>query len=64
MSANAKTPAIKVTPPGVADQTRRTPRKARFDISPYLFILPFVVFCLALLPLEVARFNFEFQDAR
>ena len=33
MSANAKTPR----------------RKARFDASPYLFILPFVLFCLVLL---------------
>jgi multiple sugar transport system permease protein len=64
MSANAKTPVIKVTPRGVADQSRRTPRKARFDSSPYLFILPFVVFCLALLLYPVMySLTLSFRDA-
>ena len=49
MSAHAKTPMEKETKAGLAQQTRRMPRKARFDTSPYLFILPFVLFCLALL---------------
>jgi multiple sugar transport system permease protein len=64
MSADAKTPAVKVTPPGVADPSRRTPRKARFDTSPYLFILPFVVFCLALLLYPVVySLTLSFRDA-
>src|SRR6202035_1947956 len=49
MRNNAKMPARKETQPLAAEQPRRTPRKARFDTSPYLFILPFVLFCLALL---------------
>ena len=49
MSAHAKPPIEKETKAGVTEQSRRMPRKARFDTSPYLFILPFVVFCLALL---------------
>jgi multiple sugar transport system permease protein len=32
-----------------ADPSRSIVRKARFDASPYLFILPFVIFCLVLL---------------
>jgi multiple sugar transport system permease protein len=64
MSANAKPPATKVTPPAVAEQSRRTPRKARFDTSPYLFILPFVVFCLALLLYPVVySLTLSFRDA-
>src|SRR5580700_10119826 len=49
MRTDAKMPARKETQPLAAEQPRRTPRKARFDTSPYLFILPFVLFCLALL---------------
>jgi multiple sugar transport system permease protein len=64
MSADAKTPAVEGTPPGVADPSRRTPRKARFDTSPYLFILPFVVFCLALLLYPVVySLTLSFRDA-
>jgi multiple sugar transport system permease protein len=48
MSTNAKIPARKQTRPLAAEQFLRMPRKARFDTSPYLFILPFVLFCLAL----------------
>jgi len=32
-----------------ADPSQSTARKTRFDTSPYLFILPFVIFCLILL---------------
>jgi len=32
-----------------ANMSRLIPGKARFDASPYLFILPFVIFCLILL---------------
>src|SRR5580698_2163250 len=49
MSAHAKIPMEKETKAGLAEPSRWTPRKARFDTSPYLFILPFVLFCLALL---------------
>src|ERR1700720_4376005 len=49
MGTYAKIPARKETEPLAPEQPRRTPRKARFDTSPYLFILPFVLFCLALL---------------
>src|ERR1700680_3880736 len=49
MSTNTKISARKQTQPLAAEQFRRMPRKARFDTSPYLFILPFVLFCLALL---------------
>jgi multiple sugar transport system permease protein len=37
-----------------AGPSRLIVRKARFDASPYLFILPFVIFCLALLLYPVA----------
>jgi multiple sugar transport system permease protein len=37
-----------------ADPSRLTGRKTRFDASPYLFILPFVIFCLVLLLYPVA----------
>ena len=49
MSANAKTPVRKEAKAAVVEQSPATPRKARIDTSPYLFILPFVLFCLALL---------------
>jgi multiple sugar transport system permease protein len=49
MSPNAKTPVEKETKAVFTAQPGRMPRKARFDTSPYLFILPFVLFCLALL---------------
>src|ERR1700726_3092468 len=49
MSAKANTPARKETKAVVAEESRPTPKRARFDASPYLFILPFVLFCLALL---------------
>ncbi|MBV8141359.1 MAG: sugar ABC transporter permease [Verrucomicrobia bacterium] len=49
MSNNTKSPAAEKTQTVVAEPSRQRPRKARFDTSPYLFILPFVIFCLALL---------------
>jgi multiple sugar transport system permease protein len=49
MSINAKTPPGEEMKTVVAEQPRSRVKKARFDASPYLFILPFVVFCLALL---------------
>src|SRR6266852_4996233 len=49
MRANAKTPAKEDAKAVVAERSRPMPRKARLDASPYLFILPFVVFCLVLL---------------
>jgi multiple sugar transport system permease protein len=49
MSAKAKSPAAEKRQTVVAEQSPRTPKKARLDTSPYLFILPFVIFCLALL---------------
>jgi multiple sugar transport system permease protein len=49
MSANANIPVSKGTPTIVPTPSRANPRKARFDTSPYLFILPFILFCLCLL---------------
>jgi multiple sugar transport system permease protein len=49
MSTNAKTPIIKGTEAAIVKQSRPTVRRGRIDPSPYLFILPFVLFCLALL---------------
>src|SRR5271166_3904922 len=49
MRANAKTPAAKDTKAVVAERSRPMTRKARLEASPYLFILPFVVFCLLLM---------------
>jgi multiple sugar transport system permease protein len=64
MKANAKTPATKEVSPAAADQSRRMPRKARFDTSPYLFILPFVLFCLALLLYPVVySLTLSFRDS-
>src|SRR5258708_16543405 len=64
MSANAKTPATKEVSPAAADQSRRAPKKARFDTSPYLFILPFVLFCLALLLYPVVySLTLSFRDS-
>jgi multiple sugar transport system permease protein len=64
MSAKANTPARKETKAVVAEESRPTPRKARFDASPYLFILPFVVFCLALLLYPVVySLTLSFREA-
>jgi multiple sugar transport system permease protein len=48
MGANAKTPAKKEMK-AVGAGRPWPARKTRFDASPYLFILPFVLFCLVLL---------------
>ncbi len=45
MRANAKTTASKDTKAVGAERSRPAARRARFDASPYLFILGFVVFC-------------------
>ncbi len=49
MRTNAKAPPRKEKKAVVSEQSRPTVKRARFDASPYLFILPFVLFCLALL---------------
>src|ERR1700760_4017943 len=49
MSAPTKTPTDKVSKAGLAGRPQPERKKASFDTSPYLFILPFVLFCLALL---------------
>jgi multiple sugar transport system permease protein len=46
---NAKAPTRKEKKAVVVEQSPPTVKRARFDASPYLFILPFVLFCLALL---------------
>jgi multiple sugar transport system permease protein len=48
MGTNTKPPG-RETKTTVVEKSRPAPRRARFDTSPYLFILPFVLFCLALL---------------
>src|ERR1700726_1153434 len=64
MSTNTKIPARKQTQPLAAEQPRRTPKRARFDASPYLFILPFVLFCLALLLYPVVcSLTLSFRDS-
>jgi multiple sugar transport system permease protein len=42
-------PVKKTTQAAVAEPSRAKARKARFDLSPYMFILGFVVFCLLML---------------
>ena len=49
MRTNAKAPTRKEQKAVVVEQSPPTVKRARFDASPYLFILPFVLFCLALL---------------
>lgn len=49
MRTNAKEPTRKEKKAVVEEQSPPTVKRARFDASPYLFILPFVLFCLALL---------------
>jgi len=49
MRANAKTTASKDTKAVGAERSRPAARRARFDVSPYMFILGFVVFCLVML---------------
>jgi multiple sugar transport system permease protein len=49
MKANVKTTASKEAKTGVAERSWPQARRARFDASPYLFILPFFLFCLLLM---------------
>src|ERR1700719_1410188 len=49
MRNKAKAPTRKEQKAVVVEQSPPTVKRARFDASPYLFILPFVLFCLALL---------------
>jgi multiple sugar transport system permease protein len=64
MSAPAKPPTEKVAKAAVAEQSATKRRKARFDYSPYLFILPFLIFCLALLLYPVIySLTLSFRDA-
>jgi multiple sugar transport system permease protein len=49
MRTNAKEPTRKEKKAVVVEQSSPTVKRPRFDASPYLFILPFVLFCLALL---------------
>src|ERR1700722_6644612 len=64
MSASAKPPTEKDAKTTLAEQSVTKRRKARFDYSPYLFILPFVIFCLALLLYPVVySLTLSFRDA-
>jgi multiple sugar transport system permease protein len=64
MSAPAKPPMEKDAKAQLAEQSSPKRRKARFDYSPYLFILPFVIFCLALLLYPVVySLTLSFRDA-
>jgi multiple sugar transport system permease protein len=64
MSAPAKPPTEKNATVAVAEQSATKRRKARFDYSPYLFILPFLIFCLALLLYPVIySLTLSFRDA-
>jgi multiple sugar transport system permease protein len=64
MSAPAKPPTEKEAKAALAKQAPLKRRKARFDYSPYLFILPFVIFCLALLLYPVVySLTLSFRDA-
>jgi multiple sugar transport system permease protein len=64
MSAPAKPPTEKNAKVAVAEQSAIKRKKARFDYSPYLFILPFLIFCLALLLYPVIySLTLSFRDA-
>src|SRR6201994_4899247 len=64
MSAPTKTPTDKVSKAGLAGRPQPERKKASFDTSPYLFILPFVLFCLALLLYPVVySLTLSFRDA-
>ena len=49
MNSNVKTPASKGAKTEFAERSWPLVRRFRFEASPYLFILPFVVFCLLLM---------------
>jgi multiple sugar transport system permease protein len=64
MSAPLKTSTDQETKAALAERSRPKRKKARFDTSPYLFILPFVLFCLALLLYPVVySLTLSFRDA-
>jgi multiple sugar transport system permease protein len=64
MNANARTPVKKDTQTVVADPSQPTARKARYDASPYTFILGFVVFCLVMLLYPVVySLTLSFREA-
>jgi len=64
MSAPTKPPTEKNAKVAVAELSATKRRKARFDYSPYLFILPFLIFCLALLLYPVIySLTLSFRDA-
>src|SRR3984885_1263016 len=64
MSAPAKPPTEKDAKTTLGGRSAIKQRKARFDYSPYLFILPFVIFCLALLLYPVVySLTLSFRDA-
>jgi multiple sugar transport system permease protein len=64
MSAPAKMPTEKDAKTALPERSAIKRRKARFDYSPYLFILPFVIFCLALLLYPVIySLTLSFRDA-
>ncbi len=64
MSAPAKPPTEKDAKAIRVEESPPKRRKARFDYSPYLFILPFLIFCLALLLYPVIySLTLSFRDA-
>jgi multiple sugar transport system permease protein len=64
MSVPAKPPTEKNAKVAVSEQSATKRRNARFDYSPYLFILPFLIFCLALLLYPVIySLTLSFRDA-
>jgi multiple sugar transport system permease protein len=64
MSAPTKTPTETDAKAALPDRFGPKRRRARFDTSPYLFILPFVLFCLALLLYPVVySLTLSFRDA-
>src|ERR1700760_933371 len=64
MSAPTNPPTEKEAKAALTKQSPTKRRKARVDYSPYLFILPFVIFCLALLLYPVVySLTLSFRDA-
>jgi multiple sugar transport system permease protein len=64
MRTKANTPGNEETETAVAVPSRPTAKKARFDASPYTFILGFVVFCLVMLLYPVVfSLTLSFREA-
>ncbi|HKM58985.1 MAG TPA: sugar ABC transporter permease [Chthoniobacterales bacterium] len=64
MNPNLKTPPIKGAKTEIAERTWPVARRFRLEASPYLFILPFVVFCLLLMFYPVVySFTLSFRQA-